>query len=796
MVSLLSRALWRDLRRRPAQFLSVSLVIALGVGLFTASFDAYLNLSGSYEQMYRVTRFAHVSAIGGQAEQVLAAGDQMPGLVAAVSRTVADVPILAREGHSLLGRAIGMPPTGHPAVNDIQIIEGTTVDVGDPVGVVVEQHMADHFDYAVGDTFAIATPAGWSTVEVRGVAASPEYLWPARSRQEILVLPDDFGVVFALESFVRSLAPDAQREEVLFRLADDASAADIERSRALVLKAGATDAYTIDEQPSNAALQEDVSGFAEMSVMFPAFFLVAAAFATYVLLGRMISAQQANIGTLRASGFASRTVLWHYTAIGLFVGAFASIVGVLLGALLAEGITRLYTSALSIPLAVVEVRPATIAMGVLTGVATGLLAAFLPARAASRIPPAAAMRGLVPAGGGGASMLEGLVPPLRRLPVRWLAALRGLGRSRRRSVSTVVGVVLATMLIIVSWGFVDTIDTLLDRQFVRIERDDAELHIAGVPAADVAADVGRVDGVDDVEMALTVPVSISTAEGSYTTTLTALEPGAQLHVLVGTDGSTLPVPSDGVVLGQALRRDLGIDVGDVVSLEVAGKMRLEAVPVVAFVNEPLGTFAYTSLPYAVSAIGEALGGLASPGETPANLLMLTFDEGVTASEMRAPLSAVHGVEAFVDAHALYDLVREYMSLFYVFVGVMIVLGGVLAFALMYNTLSANISERQGELAVLRTLGLSRRMIGSMVTGENLLLTLVGLVPGLILGWVLAWVFMATFSSDMFTFELHINPRTFGLTALAILVVGLLSQWPALRAVSRLDLGQIARERSF
>ena len=80
MVSILSRALWRELRRRPAQFLSVALVIALGVGMFNASFDAFLNLTGSYEQLYRETSLAHVTAIGGRPEQVLDAGDEMPEL--------------------------------------------------------------------------------------------------------------------------------------------------------------------------------------------------------------------------------------------------------------------------------------------------------------------------------------------------------------------------------------------------------------------------------------------------------------------------------------------------------------------------------------------------------------------------------------------------------------------------------------------------------------------------------------------------------------------------------------------
>ncbi len=721
----------------------------------------------------------------------------MPELEASRARTVADVPFRPREGHTLIGRAVGLPATGHAPVNDVVITQGTTLDPSVPAGVVVEQHMAAHFALEPGDSLEVSTPDGWTEVEVLGVAASPEYLWPAKSRQEVLVLPDDFGVIFAAEEFVGGLAPAAQRHETLFRLADDASGAAVEDARSAVLAAGARDAYILDEQPSNAALQEDVSGFAEMSVMFPAFFLVAAAFATYVMLGRMIAGQTANIGTLRASGFKSRTIVWHYAAIGVVVGIVASAIGIVLGALLAEAITRLYTGALSIPAAIIEVRPTTIAIGFLTGVATGFLAAYFPARSAGRITPAVAMRGQLPPGGGGESLLERIIPPLRNLPVRWLSAIRGLGRARRRSVASIVGVMLATMLVIVSWGFIDSIQVLLDRQFVQIQHYDAQLHVAGRPAEDVMADVIAVEGVDEAELGLVVPVSVAGPDGSYTTTLTALQPGSDMHVLIGPDGSSdcLSRPR-AWSWARSLESELGVAGGDSVSLDVAGMLELPDVAVAGFVKEPLGTYAYASLPYAIGLVRETLGPLLAAGESPANLIMLTFDEGIDGAAMRAPLSAVEGVEAYVDSDALYELAQEYMSLFYVFVGVMVVLGGILAFALIYNTMSANISERQGELAVLRTLGLSRRMIGSMVTAQNLLLTVIGLVPGLIFGWLLAWVFMYAFSSDMFTFELYIRPLTFVLTAAAIVIVGLLSQWPALRAVARLDLGLIMRERSF
>ena len=161
----------------------------------------------------------------------------------------------------------------------------------------------------------------------------------------------------------------------------------------------------------------------------------------------------------------------------------------------------------------------------------------------------------------------------------------------------------------------------------------------------------------------------------------------------------------------------------------------------------------------------------------------------------ASLRAVGGVAAVIDNRGLFDLMNQFLGLFYVFIGVMVVLGGILAFALIYNTLVASISERATEIAVLRTLGMPSSTISRLITGENLLLTAIGLVPGLLIGYAVSAVFMASFSSDMFRFDLQIQPTTLLFTSLAIIVTGLLSQIPAMRAVRHLELGKIVRERA-
>ncbi|MHB1131529.1 MAG: FtsX-like permease family protein [Chloroflexota bacterium] len=120
----------------------------------------------------------------------------------------------------------------------------------------------------------------------------------------------------------------------------------------------------------------------------------------------------------------------------------------------------------------------------------------------------------------------------------------------------------------------------------------------------------------------------------------------------------------------------------------------------------------------------------------------------------------------------------------------------MAFALLFSTVTINLAERTVELAMLRAAGVGERQLAWLVTWENLLLVGLSLVPGLLVATLAAQLFMASFSSDLFRFDLVVLPRTYLLSALAILATALLSQLPALRAIGRLDLAETVRERSL
>ncbi len=777
----------RDMWRQRASFLAIALTIFLGVTLFGSSYDAYRNLDSSYKSAFTQYRFANLTVTGGDSARFAEEARTTPGVESVEARVQADLP-LAVGADKFLGRVVGMPAGGQPSVNRVEVIRGSYLRPSNPRGVLVEEHMADAFGLEPGDRVGVVTAGGAERLTVVGVASSPEYFWPARSRQDILPAPKDFGVLFAAEPLAQRFAGLSGPNQVAIyydggnesptltaKLSRDAAALD------------AADVLTRADQPSNSALQQDVKSFRELALLFPLLFLSAAALATGVLMRRLVTAERPMIGMLRACGYSRRQVVAHYLTFGIVAGLAGGVLGAAAGVGLAGVVTHAYTGELSIPVTLVEISPLTALIGIAFGLFTGAIAAALPAASAARVPPAEAMRRFAPAGGGHLSLAERLVPPLRRLPVRWRMTLRAIGRNPRRSLSTILGVVLALTLIIVSWGMVDTAQILVDRQYKEIDRQDAEIHFRGSLDSEKLRRIRVTKGVERVEPGVNVPVSLRHGGRRYQTALVGLERDTQMHGFLLEGGGTTELPADGLLGGQALRTELDVGVGDEIEVSAPGTGVSTRAPVKGFLGEPLGTYLYASL--------GSIRRLAGPRLGLGNVALVRYTPGADPDAMRRRLSALPGVVAFTDSNALLDTVDSYLGLYYAFVGMMLIFGAAMAFALLYNAIQANLTERSVEVATLRAAGTPFSTLARMITAENFLVTAVGIVPGLIVGVEVCRIFLASFASDSFSFDLQIRTSTLVLSAAAILLVSLLSQLPGLRAVKRLDIAEVVRERA-
>jgi len=96
---------------------------------------------------------------------------------------------------------------------------------------------------------------------------------------------------------------------------------------------------------------------------------------------------------------------------------------------------------------------------------------------------------------------------------------------------------------------------------------------------------------------------------------------------------------------------------------------------------------------------------------------------------------------------------------------------------------------------MRAAGVRYRTIAGLVGGENTIVVALGIIPGIVLGIITADAMLQTYSSDQFTLNLYINPMTLVLSAAAVIAVAVLSQWPGMRAIRRMNVADVVRERS-
>ncbi|MBF6064664.1 FtsX-like permease family protein [Nocardia terpenica] len=777
---VLTRKLGRDLRRRPAQALAVAITVMLGVLMFTDSYDSFRNLSASYEQTYARLHFADLTATGGDPAAIADAVRTAAGVARVTTRTQADVPMTIG-GTKLVGRMTGLPSDPASGVDAVALTAGRMPDSAHPDEVVIEHHTADTFGLRAGDRLRVFDGTAWHEVTVSGVVRSPEYLWPARSRQDELEDPHSFAIVFAPEPQALRLTGQPGPDQTLIEMSGAATGADRDRVAARMRAAGAVDVTTRAEQPSDAGLHEDLNGFSEIAVGFPLLFLFAAGIAEYVLITRLVRAERPVIGTLLAMGARRGPLIRHYMGYGVVVAAAGAVAGVLLGAVATSAVTAAYTRAIGIPDTVVEHRTLTAAAGFALGLAAGALAGLAPAVAAARTAPAQAMRG-----NGTHALRPG---PVARLSARWRGlpvvarmALRSLTRDRRRTLATMTGTVLALVLILASVGMVTSTLTVVDVQFGQVDREDATV-LAAPGATDPAAHLRSTPGVAAVEPERVAPITVQANGKTYSTALIGLPPDTTMHgfrTVAGQSGLAL----GGVVAGAALTDQLGVRVGDTLTVTTAfGTPR--QVRLTGLVDEPLGT-----LLYAPESAVESVAPAALPG------YLLRFTPGTDRAAIRATVTGLPGVVSYTDTHALETEFDHFLGLFWVFIGVMLALGTILAFTVIYVTMTVNLAERTTELATLCAAGVPDGRLTAALATENLTATALAAPLGIAAGIAVAWEFLRSFNSDMFTLHLSLGRTAPLLAVVAVLTAATLSQIPALRFLRHIDIARVVRERAL
>ena len=780
----------RDLRKSLAQSLALIVISLLGVSSFIALIGAYRDLGTSYNHAYDQLRFADVTfSLTGAPQSVVNDLTQIAGVQAVTGRLIVDggMPVPAgsqgANGAVVRARLIGIPADQHPAVNDVLIEKGAYFQPSDTRSVLLESHFADLYGLGPGDTVTPVVDGTPIQLTVSGVAASPEYLIVSASRQDAIPSARSFAVLFVPLSEVQQAAGmTGQINDVAVRFAPGVDqAAAIDRIAQVLAPYHVITTTLRKDQASNAALHLDLAGYREIAILMPGLILLVSAASLYVMLGRQIRAQQSQIGLMKALGYSSRTVELHYLATAVGIAVIGGLFGIAVGIPLERALTTAYATELGIPLVQTRIYVDILGLSVLLSLIAALLGAWGPTRQVARLEPAAAMRPNPSATGitGRAALFE----RFSGLPVWARMSLRNVIRGRRRTVTTGIGVIFAFILILMGWSIIDSMSFVTTRHFSTVERWDQTAVFRTLQPGDVQDKISAIDGVQKVEPFIQLPTTLSAQGRQQEIQLNGVPIGQDLHALqLPSNISEQQALATGkIVLTTASANALHVSPGDQVT--ITNQFGSRQLQVSTTVDELMSSVAYVSLADAQSWTGQS--------DSPLNGAYVQVDPA-HQNQVQADLYFLPGVAGVQLKSVARSDWNSLMGLFYVLMGSILAFAVVMAFALLFNTMTVNVLERERELATMRAVGTGGGTIALLLSAESLILWGMATIPGLLAGYWVATQMGNAFQSDLFSFSIVINPITYAATAIGILITMILAALPAIHKVNRLNLAEATK----
>ncbi|MBS1718255.1 MAG: ABC transporter permease [Armatimonadetes bacterium] len=775
-------------------------MVALGVAFLIGSYSVYENLAGSYEGSYRKLGFEDFSVRFNSApERIVNRIAQIPGVTAVEGRLVEETALELSKDTSkkMLGRLIGMPVDRELKVNRLHITKGRMPQVGFPE-VLLESAFAKHHELKPGDYLIAVRQNSRLSLRIAGIVQSDEYLYVVRSKQDIVAMPDTFGVLFMDENVLGALfQKSGQINEIHCTTAANASLEKVmDAARSVLIDSDPEDPIPRKEQPSYQMLQQDVRGFRMYAVLFPMLFLGAAAVSVYSMLNRFVRAQRPEIGLFRSLGLSPSQIVGHFLSGSILIGVVGSFFGVLLGIWLGNALSRYYMSQVQVPFPEIIPRLGVTTVGSVVGVAVCMVSAWLPAIAASRIGPAEAMRPVTPSFGRQSLRLDALLPGL---PMMARIPLRNVFRQPRRTVSTLIGVVSGMCLMITASGLLDSMNVAINQLLSAEFGYDLRADFYDYQSKRVVQTVRSWSGINWAEGVLELPMEFRFGKRSYSALLNGIEPGSRLVPLVGFDGKPMKVSEEGAIFGPTLRSQLKLKVGDTVQIALPeyltkDKSTTKEVKVVGFCDEAIGTQVYMPR-WQLETLFRA--DLDLPGNAITGILIVA--DPLHKEMLRKRLLNLPRVASAISAETMRTMVTDLIKTSSRFVRIMELFGAALAFATIFNMISMNVLERQSEVATLRTLGVSRKSIGLMIAAENLVVAVIGVAIGLPVGREFVKMFWAASMTEeqqnLFSFSVVILPFTYVQAAVAIILVTLLSLPPSIAYLNRIDLARAFKERT-
>ena len=742
---MLLKKMFRTLLRYKAQFISMVIMIALGVGVFLGFNMEWYSLEKNTGFIFDQTGFAdyRIYSEKGFSQEDLQAVLAIDGVRDATRFLTVNAAV--KDDTDVIALAV----SENMKVSGVYLMEGEPYDPDSRDGLWLSDQYARQNGVRLGDKMTLTYKTLTVTGTVKGLVKAGEFLICVPDETQVMPDYHSYGFAYLSPAMLENIIPAIFRNFVGNSLyyqinvrtdADKASfvqAVDRALGKTLLV-------LSKEETLSYAEAMGEVEEGKTMGSVLPVLFLAIAILTMVTTMHRITASEKTQIGTLKALGFRDRRILRHYTAYALIIGLIGTALGVGLGYLLGwyimnpDGAMGTYldmpTWNLYVPAFGWAVLALINAFLVLIG--------FLSTRNMLSGTAADALRPYSPRRMRHLALEETRAFKALNFGTKW--NLRDCFRHKARSLMTLFGIVGCMVLLVGGLGMMDTMNA-----FVKAFYDDA-IHYEN--RVNLDAESIRKEEAQALEDACRGDWS-ATASVQLGDKAVGLE---VYHVendkvrFLDEDMRFVSLADEGAYICGRIARSQGLQPGDMLSFSPYGSDDTYTVRVAGVLRSMTESIVMSDraadaigYPYSVSAV---------------------YTDETNLPENRNILN-VQTKKAIIDS---FD---SFMALMNVMILLLVLAAVVLGIVVLYNLGVMSYTERYREMATLKVVGFKDRKIGTLLISQNLWLTVLGILVGLPAG-VGVLQYLLTALAAEYELKLVIGPATYLISILLTFGVSL------------------------
>ncbi len=550
----------------------------------------------------------------------------------------------------------------------------------------------------------------------------------------------------------------------------------------------ADDLYVLDRdtQQQYVEFKMDSDRIGDVGDIVPLIFFAVAALVSLTTMIRMVEEQRTQIGTLKALGYGSVTISMKYIMYGLIATVCGALVGGIVGA---KTIPYVIINAYKIiyhNLTIIETPINYLHFGIASGMALVCVLGATIAACFSTLASTAAdlMRPAAPKGGK-RILLERIPFIWKRLSFIWKSTIRNIVRYKKKMFMTIFGISGCTALLVIGFGIKDSINTIVDKQYGDLHTYNEVLTFESGITSDDREDVynnllemKEVEGVFGMyQGGATFETEDDTLEGYVYVPENTSELSDYILLKDASTHEEIEFSDGKIIITAKMAKLMNLSVDDEFEIKLASGEKVK-VKVGCIIENYVFHYVYMN-----NATYEELFGIEAE---PTQVLINTYEEYYNA-DLAEEFLEINGIGSTNSIDTLRGTFSEMLEGLDIIIVVIVAAAGGLAFVVLYNLNTINISERIRELATLKVLGFYDVEVSSYVFRENIILTIIGIICGFFIGKRLHTTVINTVEPDMIMFGRDVFPQSYLYATLITILFALLINFSMHYKLKKIDM---------